>query len=154
MEPSESASSSNLSLAKPRPNSELNGQSPSHLKVQRSVSSNHKQRRYSEQGDAAFSYYPNKQDKWILGKCGFKTRWLYSCPNSQQFKLNDYLSGVCRGVVWFRAELQISCFVLIIQRYSVCCHVWRRKAANIWYFRLNKWLQRLFDYQNSFRWIY
>ncbi|XP_051942091.1 MAP/microtubule affinity-regulating kinase 3a isoform X2 [Hippocampus zosterae] len=48
-EPGESASSSNLSLAKPRPNSELNGQSPSHLKVQRSVSSNHKQRRYSEQ---------------------------------------------------------------------------------------------------------
>ncbi|KAM4724259.1 MAP/microtubule affinity-regulating kinase 3a isoform 11-T12 [Anableps anableps] len=49
LEPSDSASSSNLSLAKPRPNSELNGQSPSHLKVQRSVSSNHKQRRYSEQ---------------------------------------------------------------------------------------------------------
>ncbi|XP_072220965.1 MAP/microtubule affinity-regulating kinase 3a isoform X9 [Leuresthes tenuis] len=49
LEPSESASSSNLSLAKPRPSSELNGQSPSHLKVQRSVSSNHKQRRYSEQ---------------------------------------------------------------------------------------------------------
>ncbi|XP_062252746.1 MAP/microtubule affinity-regulating kinase 3a isoform X15 [Platichthys flesus] len=48
-EPSESASSSNLSLAKPRPNSELNGQSPSHLKVTRSTSSNHKQRRYSEQ---------------------------------------------------------------------------------------------------------
>ncbi|XP_028420805.1 MAP/microtubule affinity-regulating kinase 3a isoform X7 [Perca flavescens] len=49
LEPSESVSSSNLSLAKARPNSELNGQSPSHLKVQRSVSSNHKQRRYSEQ---------------------------------------------------------------------------------------------------------
>ncbi|XP_061742006.1 MAP/microtubule affinity-regulating kinase 3-like isoform X14 [Nerophis ophidion] len=49
LDPSESASSSNLSLAKSRPNSELNGQSPSHLKVQRSVSSNHKQRRYSEQ---------------------------------------------------------------------------------------------------------
>nr|XP_057945999.1 MAP/microtubule affinity-regulating kinase 3a isoform X8 [Doryrhamphus excisus] len=49
LEPNDSASSSNLSLAKPRPNSELNGQSPSHLKVQRSVSSNHKQRRYSEQ---------------------------------------------------------------------------------------------------------
>ncbi|XP_037550871.1 MAP/microtubule affinity-regulating kinase 3a isoform X8 [Nematolebias whitei] len=49
LEPIESASSSNLSLSKPRPNSELNGQSPSHLKVQRSVSSNHKQRRYSEQ---------------------------------------------------------------------------------------------------------
>ncbi|XP_053290187.1 MAP/microtubule affinity-regulating kinase 3a isoform X1 [Pleuronectes platessa] len=48
-EPSESASSSNLSLAKPRPSSELNGQSPSHLKVSRSASSNHKQRRYSEQ---------------------------------------------------------------------------------------------------------
>lgn len=51
LEPSDSASSSNLSLAKPRPNSELNGQSPSHLKVHRSVSSNHKQRRYSEQGE-------------------------------------------------------------------------------------------------------
>ncbi|KAF3845100.1 hypothetical protein F7725_008263 [Dissostichus mawsoni] len=52
MEPSESASNSNLSLAKPRPNSEVNGQSPSHLKIQRSVSSsNHKQRRYSEQGE-------------------------------------------------------------------------------------------------------
>ncbi|XP_068195840.1 MAP/microtubule affinity-regulating kinase 3a isoform X3 [Antennarius striatus] len=49
LDPPESASSSNLSLAKPRPSSELNGQSPSHLKVQRSVSSNHKQRRYSEQ---------------------------------------------------------------------------------------------------------
>ncbi|CAG03778.1 unnamed protein product, partial [Tetraodon nigroviridis] len=49
LEPSESASSSNLSLTKPRPNSELNGQSPTHIKVQRSVSSSHKQRRYSEQ---------------------------------------------------------------------------------------------------------
>uniref|UniRef100_A0A8C6TWU3 non-specific serine/threonine protein kinase n=1 Tax=Neogobius melanostomus TaxID=47308 RepID=A0A8C6TWU3_9GOBI len=50
LETGESASSSNLNLAKPRPSSELNGQSPSHLKVQRSASSNHKQRRYSEQG--------------------------------------------------------------------------------------------------------
>uniref|UniRef100_A0A8C7J8I2 non-specific serine/threonine protein kinase n=1 Tax=Oncorhynchus kisutch TaxID=8019 RepID=A0A8C7J8I2_ONCKI len=50
LEPSESTSSSNLSLAKPRPTSELNGQSPSHLKVQRSISSNQKQRRYSDQG--------------------------------------------------------------------------------------------------------
>ncbi|XP_041703762.1 MAP/microtubule affinity-regulating kinase 3 isoform X7 [Coregonus clupeaformis] len=49
LEPSESTSSSNLSLTKPRPTSELNGQSPSHLKVQRSVSSNQKQRRYSDQ---------------------------------------------------------------------------------------------------------
>uniref|UniRef100_A0AAY4BEE5 non-specific serine/threonine protein kinase n=1 Tax=Denticeps clupeoides TaxID=299321 RepID=A0AAY4BEE5_9TELE len=41
---------SNLSLAKARPNSEHNnGQSPSHLKVQRSISSNQKQRRYSDQ---------------------------------------------------------------------------------------------------------
>lgn len=56
LEPSESASSSNLSLAKPRPNSELNGQSPSHLKVQRSISSNHKQRRYSEQGEAVATF--------------------------------------------------------------------------------------------------
>nr|XP_046164372.1 MAP/microtubule affinity-regulating kinase 3a isoform X4 [Oncorhynchus gorbuscha] len=49
LEPSESTSSSNLSLAKPRPTSELNGQSPSHLKVQRNISSNQKQRRYSDQ---------------------------------------------------------------------------------------------------------
>ncbi|KAM9571211.1 MAP/microtubule affinity-regulating kinase 3-like isoform 4-T4 [Salvelinus alpinus] len=49
LEPSVSTSSSNLSLAKPRPTSELNGQSPSHLKVQQSVSSNQKQRRYSDQ---------------------------------------------------------------------------------------------------------
>ncbi|XP_029569165.1 MAP/microtubule affinity-regulating kinase 3 isoform X2 [Salmo trutta] len=49
LEPSVSTSSSNLSLAKPRPTSELNGQSPSHLKVQRSVSSNQKHRRYSDQ---------------------------------------------------------------------------------------------------------
>ncbi|XP_035598958.1 MAP/microtubule affinity-regulating kinase 3-like isoform X19 [Oncorhynchus keta] len=49
LEPSESTSSSNLSLAKPRPTSELNGQSPSHLKVQRSISSNQKPRRYSDQ---------------------------------------------------------------------------------------------------------
>ncbi|XP_062378525.1 MAP/microtubule affinity-regulating kinase 3a isoform X1 [Sardina pilchardus] len=45
----ESSSSSNLSLAKTRPSSELNGQSPSHLKVQRSVSTNQKSRRYSDQ---------------------------------------------------------------------------------------------------------
>ncbi|XP_070984654.1 MAP/microtubule affinity-regulating kinase 3-like isoform X6 [Oncorhynchus clarkii lewisi] len=49
LEPSVSTSSSNLSLAKPRPTSELNGQSPSHLKVQRSISSNQKQGRYSDQ---------------------------------------------------------------------------------------------------------
>uniref|UniRef100_A0A8C1FWV1 non-specific serine/threonine protein kinase n=1 Tax=Cyprinus carpio TaxID=7962 RepID=A0A8C1FWV1_CYPCA len=46
----DSSSSSNLSLAKARPNSEHNnGQSPSHLKVQKNVSSNQKQRRYSDQ---------------------------------------------------------------------------------------------------------
>uniref|UniRef100_A0A665X6F8 non-specific serine/threonine protein kinase n=1 Tax=Echeneis naucrates TaxID=173247 RepID=A0A665X6F8_ECHNA len=48
VEPDESSSGTSVCLC-PRPNSELNGQSPSHLKVQRSVSSNHKQRRYSEQ---------------------------------------------------------------------------------------------------------
>ncbi|XP_068456144.1 MAP/microtubule affinity-regulating kinase 3a isoform X18 [Clinocottus analis] len=48
-EPGDGASSSSLSLVKPRPSSELNGQSPSQLKVQRSASSTHKQRRYSEQ---------------------------------------------------------------------------------------------------------
>ncbi|KAJ8411676.1 hypothetical protein AAFF_G00153140 [Aldrovandia affinis] len=50
LEGNDSSSSSNLSLAKVRPNSELNnGQSPSHLKVQRSISSSQKQRRYSDQ---------------------------------------------------------------------------------------------------------
>ncbi|KAG7466287.1 hypothetical protein MATL_G00163200 [Megalops atlanticus] len=50
LEANDSSSSSNLSLAKIRPNSELNnGQSPSHLKVQRSISSTQKQRRYSDQ---------------------------------------------------------------------------------------------------------
>ncbi|KAG9344710.1 hypothetical protein JZ751_010397 [Albula glossodonta] len=50
LEASDTSSSSNLSLAKARPASELNnGQSPSHLKVQRSVSSTQKQRRYSDQ---------------------------------------------------------------------------------------------------------
>ncbi|XP_012992843.1 MAP/microtubule affinity-regulating kinase 3a isoform X11 [Esox lucius] len=49
LEPSESTSNSNLSLAKPRPTSELNSQSPSHLKVQRTITSNQKQRRYSDQ---------------------------------------------------------------------------------------------------------
>ncbi|XP_035236864.1 MAP/microtubule affinity-regulating kinase 3a isoform X8 [Anguilla anguilla] len=50
LEANDSSSTSNLSLAKVRPNSELNnGQSPSHLKVQRSISSGQKQRRYSDQ---------------------------------------------------------------------------------------------------------
>uniref|UniRef100_A0A672QRS0 non-specific serine/threonine protein kinase n=1 Tax=Sinocyclocheilus grahami TaxID=75366 RepID=A0A672QRS0_SINGR len=50
LEVSDSSSSSNLSLAKARPNSEHNnGQSPSHLKVQKNISSNQKQRRYSDQ---------------------------------------------------------------------------------------------------------
>uniref|UniRef100_A0AAY4AP70 non-specific serine/threonine protein kinase n=1 Tax=Denticeps clupeoides TaxID=299321 RepID=A0AAY4AP70_9TELE len=51
---SESSSSNNLSVVKTRPASELNGQSPSHPKVQRSVSSNQKSRRYSDQGEHAF----------------------------------------------------------------------------------------------------
>ncbi|KAI2657633.1 MAP/microtubule affinity-regulating kinase 3 [Labeo rohita] len=52
-EVSESSSNSNLSVAKTRPTSEMNGQSPSHLKVQRSVSSSEsrKSRRHSEQAD-------------------------------------------------------------------------------------------------------
>ncbi|XP_005170246.1 MAP/microtubule affinity-regulating kinase 3 isoform X6 [Danio rerio] len=50
LEVSDSSSSSNLSLAKARPNSEHNnGQSPSHLKVQKNASTNQKQRRYSDQ---------------------------------------------------------------------------------------------------------
>ncbi|KAG7461319.1 hypothetical protein MATL_G00208760 [Megalops atlanticus] len=50
LEASDTSSSSNLSLTKARPSSELNnGQSPSHLKVQRSTSTSQKQRRYSDQ---------------------------------------------------------------------------------------------------------
>uniref|UniRef100_A0AAY5ELS3 non-specific serine/threonine protein kinase n=1 Tax=Electrophorus electricus TaxID=8005 RepID=A0AAY5ELS3_ELEEL len=52
LEASDSSSSSSLSLAKTRPNGEHNGQSPSHLKVHRSIS-NQKQRRYSDQGDTS-----------------------------------------------------------------------------------------------------
>ncbi|XP_041721250.1 MAP/microtubule affinity-regulating kinase 3 isoform X9 [Coregonus clupeaformis] len=51
LDASDSSSSSNLSLAKARPASEHNnnGQSPSHLKAQRSISGTQKQRRYSDQ---------------------------------------------------------------------------------------------------------
>ncbi|XP_023991261.1 MAP/microtubule affinity-regulating kinase 3 isoform X3 [Salvelinus sp. IW2-2015] len=51
LEASDSSSSSNLSLAKARPASEHNnnGQSPAHLKAQRSISGTQKQRRYSDQ---------------------------------------------------------------------------------------------------------
>ncbi|XP_053344550.1 MAP/microtubule affinity-regulating kinase 3 isoform X3 [Clarias gariepinus] len=53
LDATESSSSSNLSLTKVRPNSEHNnGQSPSHLKVQRSTS-NQKQRRFSDQAGPA-----------------------------------------------------------------------------------------------------
>ncbi|XP_076872966.1 MAP/microtubule affinity-regulating kinase 3 isoform X7 [Brachyhypopomus gauderio] len=48
LEASDSGSSSSLSLVKTRANGEHSGQSPSHLKVQRSIS-NQKQRRYSDQ---------------------------------------------------------------------------------------------------------
>ncbi|XP_063049595.1 MAP/microtubule affinity-regulating kinase 3-like [Engraulis encrasicolus] len=44
-----SESSSSSSLAKNRASTELNGQSPSHLRVQRSVSASQKSRRYSDQ---------------------------------------------------------------------------------------------------------
>ncbi len=55
LEVSDSSSSSNLSLAKAKPNNDHNnGQSPSHLKVQKNISSNQKQRRYSDQGERAF----------------------------------------------------------------------------------------------------
>uniref|UniRef100_A0AAR2LDG5 non-specific serine/threonine protein kinase n=1 Tax=Pygocentrus nattereri TaxID=42514 RepID=A0AAR2LDG5_PYGNA len=54
-EVSDSSSNSNLSLAKNRPTSEMNGQSPAHLKVQRSVSSNQKTRRYSDQANSGLN---------------------------------------------------------------------------------------------------
>lgn len=55
LDASDSSSSSNLSLAKVRPSSDLNnstGQSPHH-KVQRSISSSQKQRRYSDHAGPA-----------------------------------------------------------------------------------------------------
>lgn len=55
-EGNDSSTSSNLSVVKNRPASELNGQSPAHQKVQRSVSSNQKTRRYSDQGGALQLY--------------------------------------------------------------------------------------------------
>ncbi|XP_032962869.1 MAP/microtubule affinity-regulating kinase 3 isoform X8 [Rhinolophus ferrumequinum] len=60
LDASDSSSSSNLSLAKVRPSSDLNnstGQSPHH-KVQRSVSSSQKQRRYSDHGNNSISAGP------------------------------------------------------------------------------------------------
>ncbi|XP_059907442.1 MAP/microtubule affinity-regulating kinase 3a isoform X3 [Gadus macrocephalus] len=62
MEPS----GSNSNLAKPRPASELNGQSPAHLKVQRSAS-NQKQRRYSEQAgqNAAPGSHPKRSQTTV-----------------------------------------------------------------------------------------
>ncbi|XP_077053189.1 MAP/microtubule affinity-regulating kinase 3a isoform X6 [Siphateles boraxobius] len=63
-EVSDSSSNSNLSVAKTRPTSEMNGQSPSHLKVQRSVSSSEsrKSRRHSDQvGGVANSALSNSK---------------------------------------------------------------------------------------------
>ncbi|XP_060781820.1 MAP/microtubule affinity-regulating kinase 3a isoform X3 [Neoarius graeffei] len=48
-EGNDSSTSTNLTVVKNRPASEMNGQSPAHQKVQRSVSSNQKTRRYSDQ---------------------------------------------------------------------------------------------------------
>ncbi|MEE6493781.1 hypothetical protein FKM82_016938 [Ascaphus truei] len=60
LDASDSSSSSNLSLAKVRPSSDLNnstGQSPHH-KVQRSISSSQKQRRYSDHAGPAIPPVP------------------------------------------------------------------------------------------------
>ncbi|XP_068110322.1 MAP/microtubule affinity-regulating kinase 3 isoform X7 [Hyperolius riggenbachi] len=65
LDASDSSSSSNLSLAKVRPSSDLNnstGQSPHH-KVQRSISSSQKQRRYSDHAGPAIpavTVYPKR----------------------------------------------------------------------------------------------
>lgn len=56
-EGNESSTSSNLSVVKNRPASEMNGQSPAHQKVQRSVSSNQKTRRYSDQGGIQLDHF-------------------------------------------------------------------------------------------------
>ena len=75
LDASDSSSSSNLSLAKVRPSSDLNnstGQSPHH-KVQRSISSSQKQRRYSDHGEQfSFSVLQNimtSSSVWFLNLC-------------------------------------------------------------------------------------
>ncbi|XP_016368130.1 MAP/microtubule affinity-regulating kinase 3-like isoform X2 [Sinocyclocheilus rhinocerous] len=83
-EVSESSSNSNLSVAKTRLTSEMNGQSPSHLKVQRSVSSSEsrKSRRHSEQvGVVANSALSNSKrtipvtaDGDVKQECGVTAR--------------------------------------------------------------------------------
>uniref|UniRef100_A0A674B2P8 non-specific serine/threonine protein kinase n=1 Tax=Salmo trutta TaxID=8032 RepID=A0A674B2P8_SALTR len=86
LEASDSSSSSNLSLAKARPASEHNnnGQSPAHLKAQRSISGTQKQRRYSDQGergggDGAGRIGGCKWDRMKEGERGRIRRNTYVC---------------------------------------------------------------------------
>lgn len=65
------SSTNNLSVTKNRLTSEMNGQSPAHQKVQRSVSSSQKSRRYSDQGDLHLRL--NLADLhiiYVIGLCG------------------------------------------------------------------------------------
>ncbi|KAJ7406570.1 MAP/microtubule affinity-regulating kinase 3 [Willisornis vidua] len=86
LDASDSSSSSNLSLAKVRPSSDLNnstGQSPHH-KVQRSISSSQKQRRYSDHGVLDQFSVPGTP-----GEAGAKLLTLWG-----QFTSPQYWSGV------------------------------------------------------------
>ena len=87
LDASDSSSSSNLSLAKVRPNSDLSnstGQSPHH-KGQRSVSSSQKQRRYSDHG---------KSETIPV---------VYECvPLCRAWWDRDWLA--IRGLVWLRSS--------------------------------------------------
>uniref|UniRef100_A0A8C6WSH8 non-specific serine/threonine protein kinase n=1 Tax=Neogobius melanostomus TaxID=47308 RepID=A0A8C6WSH8_9GOBI len=110
LETGESASSSNLNLAKPRPSSELNGQSPSHLKVQRSASSNHKQRRYSEQGtDKTFNISHKTHGNGFFSKLSKLTlnpavNRLLSLQN------NSASAGMTRRNTYVCSALGLECF--------------------------------------------
>uniref|UniRef100_A0A8B9L058 non-specific serine/threonine protein kinase n=1 Tax=Astyanax mexicanus TaxID=7994 RepID=A0A8B9L058_ASTMX len=93
-EVSDSSSNSNQSLAKNRPSSEMNGQSPAHLKVQRSVSSNQKSRRYSDQGDS-FLYFFSLSNFNNSGSGGMSRRNTYVCSdrNNQTERLSVIPNG-------------------------------------------------------------
>uniref|UniRef100_A0A674B4D7 non-specific serine/threonine protein kinase n=1 Tax=Salmo trutta TaxID=8032 RepID=A0A674B4D7_SALTR len=113
LEASDSSSSSNLSLAKARPASEHNnnGQSPAHLKAQRSISGTQKQRRYSDQGergggDGAGRIGGCKWDRMKEGERGRIRRNTYVCSERNA---SDRHSVIQNG-----KENRLKCVVLTL----------------------------------------
>jgi len=99
-------------VAKTRPTSEMNGQSPSHLKVQRSVSSSEsrKSRRHSDQGDFLFTCCqtsdPNCMQKHRLQEDVVLCSILHEFPgNENLYGKTDTILSV--GITLFQVEYQI-----------------------------------------------